>query len=74
MFSPARLLYSFVVITQFAYGLHLGAQLEFPQAVTLLYAIELLWAVGWWLGRDSRRRGVLSVTISDSFSTSHGHL
>jgi len=61
MFSPAPLLYAFVVITQFAYGAYLGAQLEFPGAVTFLFAIGLLWAVGWWLRTDSRRRGVLSV-------------
>jgi hypothetical protein len=61
IFSPAPLLYSFVVITQFAYGVYLGAQLEFPQAVTLLFGVGILWAVGWWLRTDSRRRGVLSV-------------
>jgi hypothetical protein len=61
MFSPAPLLYGFVVITQFAYGAYLGAQLEFPGVVTFLFAIGLLWAVGWWLRTDSRRRGVLSV-------------
>src|SRR5438876_9798406 len=59
--SPAPLLYSFVVITQFAYGAYLGAQLQFPEAVTFLFAIGLVWAVGWWLRTDSRRRGVLSV-------------
>jgi len=59
--SPAPLLYSFVVITQFAYGAYLGAQLEFPAAVTLLFTVGLLWAVGWWLRTDSRRRGALSV-------------
>jgi polyferredoxin len=59
--SPAPLLYAFVVITQFAYGAYLGAQLEFPQGVTLLFGIGMLWAVGWWLRTDSRRRGVLSV-------------
>ena len=59
--SPAPLLYSFVVITQFAYGAYLGAQLEFPGAVTFLFTVGMLWAVGWWLRRDSHRRGVLSV-------------
>jgi hypothetical protein len=61
MFSPAPLLYSFVVITQFAYGVYLGAQLEPPPAVTLLYWLGFLWAVGWWLRIDSRKRGVASV-------------
>src|SRR5437588_11637824 len=61
IFAPAPLLYMFVVITQFAYGAYLGAQLQFPEAVTFLFAVGLLWAVGWWLRTDSRRRGVLSV-------------
>jgi hypothetical protein len=59
--SPAPLLYSFVVITQFAYGAYLGAQLEFPAGATFLFAVGLLWVVGWWLRTDSRRRAVLSV-------------
>jgi hypothetical protein len=59
--SPAPLLYTFVVLTQFAYGAYLGAQLQFPESVTLIYAVGMLWVVGWWLGTDSRRRGVLSV-------------
>jgi hypothetical protein len=66
--SPAPLLYLFVVITQFAYGAYLGlqfeflgAQFEFPAAATLLFTVGLLWAVGWWLRTDRRRRGVLSV-------------
>jgi hypothetical protein len=61
IFSPAPLLYSFVVITQFANGAYLGAQLPFPEGITLIYAVGLLWATGWWLRTDSRRRGVLSV-------------
>lgn len=59
--SPAPLLYSFVVITQLAQGAYFGAQLEFPEAGTLLFGIGILWAVGWWLLSDSRRRGGLSV-------------
>ena len=58
---PAPLLYLFVVITQFGYGAYLGAQFEFPAAATLLFTVGLLWAVGWWLRTDRRRRGVLSV-------------
>jgi hypothetical protein len=61
IFSPAPLLYSFVVITQFANGAYLGAQLPFPEGITLIYAVGLLRATGWWLRTDSRRRGVLSV-------------
>jgi polyferredoxin len=61
IFSPAPLLYTFVIITQFAYGAYRGAQLQFPEGITLIYLIGMLWAVGWWLRTDSRRRGVLSV-------------
>jgi hypothetical protein len=59
--SPAALLYLFVVITQFVYGAYLGAQIEFPGAATFLFTFGLLWAVGWWLQRDSHRCGELSV-------------
>ena len=61
IFSPAPLLYTFVVITQFAYGAYVGAQLQFPEGISLIFAFGILWAVGWWLRTDSRRRGVLSV-------------
>jgi hypothetical protein len=61
IFSPAPLLYSFVVMTQFVYGVYLGAQREFPKGMTLIYSFGLLWVIGWWLRTDSRRRGVLSV-------------
>jgi polyferredoxin len=61
VFAPAPLLYSFVVITQFAYGVYLGAQLELPPAVMLLDWIGFLWAIGWWLRTDSRKRGVASI-------------
>ena len=61
MFSPGPLLYLFVVITQFAYGVYLGAELELPPGVMLLYWVGFLWAVGWWLRTDSRKLGVASV-------------
>lgn len=61
LLSPAALLYIFVFVTQFSYGVYLGAQLHFPEGLTFLFLIGLLWAVGWWLRTDSRRRGVLSV-------------
>src|SRR5882762_7456991 len=59
--SPAPLLYSFVVITQFAHGVYLGAQLEPLGAFTLLYWLIFLWVVGWWMRTDSRKRGGASV-------------
>lgn len=61
IWSPAPLLFVFVFITQFAYGMYLGAQLPFPEEVTLINAVGMLWATGWWLQTDSRRKGVLSV-------------
>ena len=61
IFSPALLLYLFVVITQFAYGVYVDAKLDLPPAVPLLYWIGFLWAVGWWLRTDSRKRNVAVV-------------
>jgi hypothetical protein len=55
------MLYALVVITQFGYGAYLGAHLEFPDGISLLFSIGILWVVGWWLRTDSRRRGVLRV-------------
>jgi len=59
--SPTVLLYSFVVITQVAYGFYLGQQIEAPAAYTLLYWAAQLWITGWWLRTDSRKRGVVWV-------------
>jgi hypothetical protein len=56
--SPTVLLYSFVVITQFAYGLYLGQQIETPGLYTLLHWTAQLWIIGWWLRTDSGKRGV----------------
>jgi len=56
--SPTVLLYSFVVITQFAYGIYLGRQVGAPAAFTLLHWAAQLWIIGWWLRSDSRKRGV----------------
>ncbi len=59
--SPAPLFYFLVVITQFAHGVYLGAQLEPPGALTLLYWLIFLWVIGWWVRTDSHKRGVASV-------------
>ena len=58
--SPAPL-YVFVIVTQFGHGVYLGARIDYPQSLTFIFFIGMLWAVGWWLRTDSRRRGVLSV-------------
>jgi hypothetical protein len=56
--SPAALLYLFLIIAQGVRGAYLGRNAEPPPAFTLLYALGLLWAVGWWLRRDSVKRGI----------------
>src|ERR1043166_2965650 len=61
IFSPAALLYSFVLIAQFAFGFYLGGHFEPPPAVNLGYSLAFLWAVGWWLQKDNRERRVASV-------------
>src|SRR5262252_5253846 len=59
--SPTVLLYSFVIITQFSYGLYAGWQMEAPPGYTLLHWAAQLWIIGWWLRSDSRRRKVVWV-------------
>ena len=59
--SPTILLYMFVVITQIGFGIYYGSQVEPPPAYTLLYALALLWIIGWWLRTDSRKRGIAWV-------------
>lgn len=59
--SPTILLYLFIVITQIGFGLYYGRQVEPPPAFTLIYAVALLWIMGWWLRTDSRKHGVAWV-------------
>ena len=61
VFSPTVLLYSFVVITQFAQGLYLGQRIEAPGLYTLLHWAAQLWIIGWWVRTDSRQRGAMWV-------------
>jgi hypothetical protein len=56
--SPTALLYVFLFITQVANGLYVARQTQPPEAYTLLYPLAFLWIIGWWLLKDSRRRGV----------------
>ena len=56
--SPAALLYLFLIATQVVTGVYLAREAEPPPAFTFLYPLGLLWAVGWWLRDDSRKRGV----------------
>ncbi|HEX7316167.1 MAG TPA: hypothetical protein VF297_19830 [Pyrinomonadaceae bacterium] len=59
--SPAALLYLFVITTQVVTGFYLAGGAQPPPAFTFLYPLALLWAVGWWLRDDSRKRGVAWV-------------
>ena len=59
--SPTVLLYSFVVITQLGFGIYLGQQIEAPGAYALLHWAAQLWIIGWWLRRDSRKRGMIQI-------------
>lgn len=58
LLSPATLLYTFVILTQFAHGIYLASGFEPLPAVPLIKTIGLLWLVGWWLLRDSRHRDI----------------
>jgi hypothetical protein len=56
--SPITLLYTFVVLTQVASGFYLARDVEPPPSFALLYPLGLLWAIGWWLLKDSRARDI----------------
>src|ERR1041385_8865380 len=60
-FSPTTLLYAFVVLTQFAFGLYLGQQIQPPPAYALPQWAAQLWIIGWWLRSDSRKRNVEEI-------------
>jgi hypothetical protein len=56
--SPTGLLFIFVMFTGMIYGIYSSADVETPRSFDLLYMIVFLWIVHWWLGKDSRKRGV----------------
>jgi hypothetical protein len=53
--SPAGLLYLFVLVTQFIFGLYGARGVDPPGSYRLLYALAFLWLFGWWLQQDSRQ-------------------
>ena len=55
--SPAGLLYLFLLFTQPAFGLYTARGIEPPGLFEMLYSLCFLWIIGWWLQRDSRKRG-----------------
>ncbi len=59
--SPAGLLYIYLIIMQVAHGIYAAAELEPPPAFILVDYVGLIWLIGWWLLRDSRKRGVAWV-------------
>ena|SRR2546422_4770147 len=59
--SPTVLLYTFLVITQIGRGAYFESGQEPSPAFTLINALGFFWIVGWWLLRDSRKRGIAWV-------------
>jgi hypothetical protein len=59
--SPTALLYIYLVITQVIAGFYLARGRAEPATYTFLYPLGLLWIIGWWLERDSRKQGVAWV-------------
>jgi hypothetical protein len=56
--TPTALLYIFLVVTHIIAGIYLSSDIELPPAYTFLYPLALLWIIGWWLEKDSRKHGV----------------
>lgn len=56
--SPTALLYIYLTLTQFAYGVYFASDIEPLPGFNSLYPLGLLWLLGWWLLRDSRKRGI----------------
>ena len=56
--SPTSLLYVFLVVTQIVNGVYAAREAMPPPLYGLLYPIAFLWIVGWWMLKDSRKRGV----------------
>jgi len=56
--SPTAFLYLYIVFTQIAHGFYSARDIEPPPAFTLIFSAGLLWIVGWWVLRDSRKRSV----------------
>jgi hypothetical protein len=56
--SPTALLYMYLTVVQIVSGFYLAGSIEPPPPFALLYALGFLWVIGWWLLKDSRKRGV----------------
>jgi hypothetical protein len=56
--TPTSLLYIFVSFTQVASGIYSVSKHQPPPLFQVTYAFGFLWIIGWWLVRDSVKRGV----------------
>ncbi|HEV7684797.1 MAG TPA: hypothetical protein VGO68_21990 [Pyrinomonadaceae bacterium] len=61
IFSPTVLLYAFVVVTQIGRGIYIVLEGDAPAFFTFVTALGFVWIVGWWMRRDSQRRGIAWV-------------
>jgi hypothetical protein len=59
--SPTSLLYIFVLFAQVATGIYSVSKHQPPPLFQLTYTLGFLWIIGWWLVRDSGKRGVALV-------------
>lgn len=48
----------YVTIVQIVSGFYLADGIDPPPLFSLLYALGLLWVMGWWLLKDNGKRGV----------------
>ena len=58
--SPTVLLYTFFAVSQVGRGAYLATGDE-PAAFNLVNAFGFVWILGWWLLRDSRKRGIALI-------------
>lgn len=58
LLTPARLLFVFTFLTQFAADTYAIMQVELPDLVTVIWAIAPIWLFWLWLREDSRNYGI----------------
>jgi hypothetical protein len=56
--TPTSLLFIFVSLAQVASGIYTVSKHEPPPLFHFTYTFGFLWVIGWWLVRDSGKRGV----------------
>jgi hypothetical protein len=60
------LLWIFLVISQIGEGVYVSHEREPPGSYLLIQSLGFLWIFGWWLQKDSHKRGV-SLTFDLGF-------